>query len=113
MKNYRILENLDGTGKVLDETGQNYLSTVRYSIQVVQENTIVKSLAGSETIPGLKNIKGSITILDGERHLSAKGKLLLQLDDERNIYFGVRKEDFLSATCEIFNMSSQGFFQPS
>jgi hypothetical protein len=55
-KKQQVLERLIGNGKVYKD--DQFLSEVRYDLQIAQEYFIVKSLSGNEEVPGLKNISG-------------------------------------------------------
>ena len=90
-KRSRLLETLTGTGLVCN--GETPLARVRFSLTVTRE---INSPGTPSSRPPLRDIRGVITILTGERHLRSGSTLLLRLADGRQWEFVVQNGNFIS-----------------
>ena len=91
----RIVHTLNGNGKVFKDG--ILISDVSYTIQVRQEFI--------DCIPGLKEIRGQITILDGERNLADGSVLTLKLKDDREWQFFASSGNPVTGVYELVNVS--------
>jgi hypothetical protein len=90
-KRSRLLETLAGTGIVYE--GERRLASVRFSLTVTREINLPGSSSGR---PPLRDIRGIVTILSGERHLRSGSTLVLRLADGRQWEFVVQNGNFIS-----------------
>lgn len=86
-KRSRTLETLTGTGHVYE--GDRLISKVRFSL------TVTRQMDGSGPAH-LKDIRGVITILAGERHLAGGSTLVLRLADGSQWEFIAQSGNFIS-----------------
>lgn len=80
-KTLRLLETLEGTGKVLRNDVP--IATVQYFITIHQEMLHVDP----DILPGLQIIAGRLVVSDGERDLVNGDEMVLTLQDGRRARF--------------------------
>lgn len=86
-KRRQTLESPYGVGDVVGDDGKP-LSRVRYRLTVFQEILITRTLGGNVSEhSGLKDIRGSLSVVDGERNLTVRDRLSLILQDGRQLDF--------------------------
>jgi hypothetical protein len=107
----QVVEKPIGQGEVFD--GNTRLAKVGYALVVVQESLVLKSLSGDEIVPGIKDITGGITVVEGDKDLamSEHGPLKLHLEDGRRWEFLITQGDPVAGTYQIVNASSEGLTQ--
>ncbi len=93
-KRTRLLESLTGTGLVCD--GDAPIAKVRFSLTITRERSNAGSSSGDQEPPRLKDIRGVITILAGERHLVSGSRLVLSFSDGHQWEFTVQSGNFIS-----------------
>lgn len=76
--------------------GERLIAKVRFSLTVTRERGSSGASSGTEDPPRLKDIRGVITILAGERHLVEGSTLALQLGDGSQWEFIVQSGNFIS-----------------
>jgi len=92
LKKYRTIEEPRGTGNVYKD--DQLIARARYVLTVRQKITVARTIDGAiHEIPGLVDMAGQVTVLDGQRDLFNEGALTLQLADGRRWDFWVRYED--------------------
>jgi hypothetical protein len=101
LKKRMTLETLNGTGKILRDGVQ--IAIVRYRIRIDQEFFVSKTQSGTEEIPGLKEIKAQVSVLEGEQNLFDATNLTLQLSDDRRWNFFVTERNPNSGIYEAVN----------
>jgi len=92
-KRSRRLESLTGIGDVYED--DRPIARVRFSLTITQG------------LPGLKDIRGVITILDGDRHLVDGRTLVLQLRDGRRWEFFTLSGNFISGEYVVVGTGRQ------
>jgi hypothetical protein len=93
-KRSRTLQTLTGIGNVYQ--GVNLIAKVRFSLTITREIMNSRSPSGTHEPPRLKDIRGVITILAGERHLVDGSTLVLQLSDGSQWEFTTQSGNFIS-----------------
>jgi hypothetical protein len=93
-KRSRTLETLTGIGQVHE--GDRLIAQVRFSLTVTRERNNSGASSGAKDRPHLKDIRGVITILAGERHLAEGSTLVLQLADGSEWEFITQSGNFIS-----------------
>ena len=93
-KRSRTLETLTGMGHIYE--GDGLIAKVRFSLTVTRERNSSGPSSGTEQPPHLKDIRGVITILAGERHLVDGSTYLLELNDGRQWEFIAHSGNFIS-----------------
>lgn len=105
-KRSQITERPAGMGKVFK--GETAVASVRYAIVVVQQIIIARSMVGTvDEIPGLQDVTGRLTVLDGEPDLM-DGNFILELSDGRRWEFLARSGDPVSRVYQLVNASGDG-----
>ena len=89
----RTLESLTGTGIVYE--GDRQIAQVRFSLSVTRE------------FSHLKDIRGVITILNGERHLVEGSTLVLRLSDGHQWEFVTQSGNFISGEYVVIGTGRQ------
>jgi hypothetical protein len=84
-KRCKCIENPEGVGEVWEKDKK--VAKVTYNLDVQQEILITESFNKTSELEGMKYISGSITILEGEKHLIGRDKLTLNMQDGRKIDF--------------------------
>lgn len=90
-KRSRLLETLAGTGLIYE--GERQVASVRFSLTITRE---IGPTGGASGRPLLRDIRGILTILAGERHLRSGSTLVLRLADGRQWEFVVHNGNFIS-----------------
>jgi hypothetical protein len=106
-KRLRTLGKLTGVGIVYKDDQQ--IARVRYSLRVTQQIIILKSDSGIQEIPGLKDIKGVLTVLAGERRLANRSTMVLQLSDGHLWEFIAESGNFISGEYAVVGTGRQDF----
>lgn len=107
-KRYKTLERPTGNGRVCRENGEE-VAKVFYNLQVGQEFLIARDAGGSEEIPGLRNISGQVTVIEGERDLmTSEETWTLHLSDGRYLKFFASRGNPVSGTYQISPASGEG-----
>lgn len=104
-KKYKILQTPIGMGKVYKD--DKFIANVRYKLQIRQEFIVIKSSSGEGEIPGLKEVTGQISVIEGERFLKLRSVLTLHLDDGRKWKFLIERIDPSSAMYSAVNSSAE------
>ncbi len=76
--------------------GDGIIAKVRFSLNITRQRNGSRSSSGTEEPPHLKDIRGVITILAGDRHLVEGSTLVLQLADGSQWEFVVQSGNFIS-----------------
>ena len=79
----RTIDNLSGVGKVT-QNGEE-IATVSYDLEVTQEFIIIRSHSGTQEVPALKNIRGSLFSISGEAIPLTRDLYTLILQDQREL----------------------------
>jgi len=98
-KRYRSLENPRGVGDVYE--GEEKIAKVSYNLVVQQEILITQTLKETGEVEGLKSMTGSISVLEGDRILWGKDKLILHMKDGRKVDFFVKSAKLPGSDFEI------------
>ena len=91
----RKINTLEGNGKVYKDG--TLISNVSYTIQVWQEFI--------DNIPSYKEIRGQITILDGEKNLAVGSIMTLKLEDDQEWQFYAKSGGPVTRVYDVRNVS--------
>lgn len=105
-KTRRNLERLSGQGKVLRD--HDKIADVEYFLTVDQEVIEIRSQSGTSRLDGLKDISGSVTVVEGQRNLSDGNTYTLVIEDGRRMQFFAKSWDPISGRHEIINAGGEG-----
>jgi hypothetical protein len=105
-KKSKIVETLSGTGKVYKD--DKAIANVRYKLQIRQQFILTTSSSGEEEIPGLREITGQISVIEGERNLVNRKVLTLHLVDGRTWQFYAVSGDPITGMYSAVNASGEG-----
>lgn len=84
----RTLENPTGLGEVWEANKK--IAKVRYNLSVQQEILIQETFGSNQELEGHKMTTGSIFVLEGERNLIGKNRLVLHMQDGRKVDFLIK-----------------------
>jgi hypothetical protein len=101
-KRQQTVEKLEGIGKVY--IGEEWLADVVYSLSVQQEFLSIRTQSGTSTTrPGLKNIRGEISVIKGQEDfaMNNQGPFTLRLQDGRKWEFLASLDDLTPATYQV------------
>ncbi len=93
-KRRQVVETLKGRGQIL--RGDAEIAEVNYALDVIQQYVDASTLTGPDEVEGMKEIRGQITVLEGERNLSTGESLTLVLEDARHWEFFAKSGDPVS-----------------
>lgn len=93
-KSMRLIEIPEGNGNVYKDG--ILISNVEYKIFIRQEFT--------DDIPGIKEIKGWIKVINGEKNLTNESNLTLKLADNREWQFTIHSGNPIYARYEAINV---------
>ena len=99
MRKYKHLESPEGIGEVWEK--DKIIARVNYSLYVQQEIIIMKSFDTTDEAEGMKSISGSISVIEGEKHLFGRDRLTLNMQDGRKIDFFVSRFSPMDENIEI------------
>ena len=97
-KQKKLINTLNGNGNVYKDGIS--ISNVNYTIYISQEFT--------DDLPGIKEIKGYIKVVKGERNLTDGSVLTLKLADNREWQFLALSGIPIDARYEAHNVSGSG-----
>ena len=83
--------------------GDRDIARVLYRLTVEREVSRVRTLKTVEDIPGLQDIRGQLTVIDGERDLFAEEPLTLHLEDGRRWQFFATFGEPVSGQYKVVN----------
>lgn len=106
MNKQRIIEKIIGSGKVY--LGDEYLTDVKYNLVVKQEMIVSRSFSGTQEIPGMKDIEGTISILGNPCNLVGNSIKTLNLQDGREWKFIASSGNPVSGIYRVINASGEG-----
>jgi hypothetical protein len=101
---------MTGRGQVLKE-GEP-IATVLYSLRVQQESVEFSTFGGKSEVDGLKDIRGEITVLDGETNLTDASILALRKEDGTTWAFFAKSGDPVTRKYVVVHAGGEGLVPP-
>ena len=92
-KKSQLIERLSGFGKIFKD--EQEISRASYSLDLVQAINVVRTFTETTDLPGLKDARGRIQVLEGKTDLMGD-KFVLELTDGRRWAFIATKGDPVS-----------------
>ena len=106
----RAVDRLSGRGQVIKDGTP--IATALYTLRVLQDSVEFSTFGGKGEVDGLKDIKGEITVLDGERNLTDGSILTLRMEDGTTWTFFAKSGDPVTGKYVVVNASGEGMVPP-
>jgi len=109
-KKTRITDRMTGQGQVIKDGTP--IATVLYSLRVLQDSIEFSTFGGKSEMDGHKDIRGEITVIDGERNLTDASILTLRMEDGTIWAFFAKSGDPVTRKYVVVNASGAGLVPP-
>ncbi len=95
-----------GAGAVFSD--ERKIATVNYALAEFQNIIRTRTLGGTDEIPGLTDVQGTITVQDGETNLLEMDDLVLETEDGKRMAFVVSRRRMFGSAGPVFEVLRSG-----